>query len=332
MIFPHPQQQMLRERNQQDNEDLERTQKLPVMRKGPGETSITEPIDLEQTQKLPLLWKGPSETSITTSIDLEQTQKLPLLWKRPGETSITASIDLVEQTQKLPLRWKGPGETSLTASIDLEQTQKLPVIRKYSVKESDASRVASSRRPLFREKAMQQYRQRQEKSVPLRFVSPPIFICSWILLCLFLLAILLAWWAEVPTYATGSGVVLAQKQSNSVGNVMVAILLFLPATDAPQIHPGLPAQVQIGETGPQYSGTIERVEPGIISPGEARKRYMLDPTASQVIAQPSLAVIVVPKTPLLTSQYAGSLISAQVPIGSRRVLSLLPGFNQLIGG
>lgn len=191
--------------------------------------------------------------------------------------------------------------------------------------------MGPSRHPLFREKALKQYMQKQEKDILLRPVSPPVFACSWILLCLFLLAAFLAWWQEVPTFVEGSGVILAQGQANTATSDKAVILIFLPATYAGQIRSKLPVRVQIGSEGPELSSTVEHVEPGIISPTEARKRYLLDSDTAQILTQPSIALTVMPETALPAHGYAGSLVSAQVQIGSRRVLSLLPGFSQLIG-
>ncbi len=191
--------------------------------------------------------------------------------------------------------------------------------------------MVPSHHPLFREKALKQYMQKQEKDILLRPVSPPIFACLWILLCLFLMAAFLAWWQEVPTFVEGSGVILAQGQANTTTSDKAVILIFLPAMYAGQIRSKLPVRVQIGSGGPELSSTVEHVEPGIISPTEARKRYMLDSDAAQILTQPSIALTVMPETALPAHVYAGSLVSAQVQIGSRRVLSLLPSFSQLIG-
>lgn len=191
--------------------------------------------------------------------------------------------------------------------------------------------MVPSRHPLFREKALKQYMQKQEKDILLRPVSPPAFACSWILLCLFLLAALLAWWQEVPTFVEGSGVILAQGQANTTTSDKAVILIFLPATYAGQIRSKLPVRVQIDSGGLELSSTVEHVEPGIISPTEARKRYRLDSDTAQILTAPSIALTVMPKTALPAHTYAGSLVSAQVQIGSRRVLSLLPSFSQLIG-
>lgn len=191
--------------------------------------------------------------------------------------------------------------------------------------------MSQTRPPIFRESAMKRYMQRQEKDILPRFVSPRIFAYLWILLILMMLGGLLSWWTEIPTFASGSGIILTQKQSSIPGNSKEVVLLFLPATYASQVHVGQPVQMQIDSTGPRFLSAIGQVKSGIISPDDARQQYALGVVTSQALTQPSIVVIVRPIKALTTSRYTGSLVSAQVQIGSYRVLSLLPGFDRLIG-
>src|SRR2546421_9089793 len=77
---------------------------------------------------------------------------------------------------------------------------------------------------------------------------------------------------------------------------------------------------------------IETVAPGVLSPSDAQQQYALNGALSQVITQPSIAVTVKlgPTIPIQT--YAGSIVDARVQVGTRHVLSLLPGLSALIGG
>lgn len=189
----------------------------------------------------------------------------------------------------------------------------------------------SKQRSIFRNKALQYYAQSREKDVLPRFVAPPVFIFLWVLLGLLLVATLLAWLGQVPTYVAGSGVVLNQGIKTQQGGNEVVAVVFLPATPSLHLRAGLPIQVQIGTTGPQLTGTIDTVQPGVISPSDARKRYSLNGDLAQVITQPSIAVTVRLGADVLAQMYAGSSVSAQVQVGTRSVLSLLPVIGQLIG-
>jgi len=185
--------------------------------------------------------------------------------------------------------------------------------------------MPQSPRPLFREHAWQHYLQKREKDILPHFVSPPIFVCAWILFCLIVVVGLIAATQRVPIEVGGSGIVLAQEGSNGG-----TALLFLPASEARQVHVGERSQLQIGLTGPSYTTTIAQVEPGLLSPNDIYKRYGLNCSAMLAITEPSVVVHVKLAPSLSSHLYAGSPITAQVQIGTQRILSL-PGLNDLIG-
>jgi hypothetical protein len=191
--------------------------------------------------------------------------------------------------------------------------------------------MAISKRSIFRGKALEHYAASRQKEVLPRLVSPPVFVSFWILLALLLVAGITAWLSRVPTYVVGSGVVLDQGtlQGQSLSNNAV---VFLPANSSMHVHAGQLILLQIGSTGPQLHYRVDRVEPGIISPSEARKRYRLDSATSQLITGPSMVLTISLGPAFPAHQYAGSTVTARLQVGSQRVLSLLPGLGQLIGG
>jgi hypothetical protein len=184
-------------------------------------------------------------------------------------------------------------------------------------------------RSIFRDEAIKSYIESREKDVLPLLVAPPVFLFLWILLGLLLTAGLLAWSAQVPIYQEGTGIVLEQQPAS--GQREVVALIFLPATSAPILRAGLPVQVQVGSSGPALTSEIEQVEPGILSPSAARTRYALASSVSETLTEP-VVVVSVRLGPSIPAQlYAGSVVSAQVQVGSRRVLSLLPGLDQWMG-
>ena len=192
--------------------------------------------------------------------------------------------------------------------------------------------MTTSKRMIFRKKALQQYIQNRDKTVLLRIASPPVFLCLWLLLLLFLIAGITAWFGQVPIYAYGSGIIaqagsVLQQRSNEA-----AAVIFVPASPLPTLRTGLPARVWIGSTGPQWLSTVAVVEPGVISPSDARQHYGLGGNLASIVTQPSRVVIV--KLALTPSAhlYAGSIVQAQVQVGTQRALSLLPGLGTLFGG
>lgn len=189
--------------------------------------------------------------------------------------------------------------------------------------------MPQSQRPLFRENALQHYLQKHEKDILPQFVSPPIFVCAWILLCLAVTVGLFATTQRIPIQVGGMGIVLAQGQNDASGD-NGGVLLFLPASEAKLVHVGEPSQLQIGLTGPSYSTTVAQVEPGLLSPNEIYKRYGLNCSAIPMISDPSVVVHVRLAPSVHSHLYAGSPVRAQVQIGTQRVFSL-PGLNNLIG-
>jgi hypothetical protein len=184
--------------------------------------------------------------------------------------------------------------------------------------------MINSRRRIFRESAMKHYVQQREQDLLPSTVSVPFFAIAWILLVLFLLVGLLAWSAELPTVVTTAGIVTqttGQQSSSLSANAQA--LVFFPASNAPLLHAGQPIQIQIGTTGPHLNSTITQVEPGIISPTDARSRYGLDTGAAQVLTEPSVVVIVNLDPTISVRTYAGTTIHAQVQVGSHSLLSQL---------
>jgi hypothetical protein len=183
---------------------------------------------------------------------------------------------------------------------------------------------------IFRAQAIKHYIQGQEKDILPCLVSPPMFVFCWILLGLLLSAGCIAWWGKIPLYVAGSGIIL-EKGSHSIPESNEA-LVFLPANQPLQLHIGSPIQLQIDTTSPRFSGQIERIEQGIISPAMAQQHYALGSSADLVITQPSIALLARLAPPLADPVYAGSIVHAQVQSGSRRVLSLVMGFSGPDGG
>jgi hypothetical protein len=189
---------------------------------------------------------------------------------------------------------------------------------------SGNSIMSTQKDSIFRQKAIQKYRESREKTVLPRFVAPPVFFLFWILLILLYGAGLLVWFGQVPAYVTGSGVVLDTTSSLTSGNREAVALLFVPSTSSGHLRPGEPVQLQLVSTGVQITSAITAVEPQILSPSEVRKHYLLSITA------PSLVVMVALGSQISGSVYAGSPVLAQIEVGSRPFLSLFPGFDTLL--
>lgn len=186
--------------------------------------------------------------------------------------------------------------------------------------------------PFFREKAMREYLQRQEKDILPRFLSPYTTILFYLLVVLLVFIGLLAWWGETPFFISGAGIVRADGSAAAAQSQKMVIVLFLPAKYASQVHLGAEAQISIEPAGQQFTSTIARVEAKSISPQDARQRYKLTDAAAQAVPQSSVTAILLP-IPLHSPHVeAGDLVSAQVHIGEQRILSFLLGLREADGG
>jgi len=170
-----------------------------------------------------------------------------------------------------------------------------------------------------------------EKDVVLRLISWPIIVCLWVLLGVLLAAGFLVWFAQVPTYVSGSGIILAQGDTLQPEYGKTVAIVFLPPDQSAQIRVGLPVDIQIGSAGMHVQSTIAQVEPGITSPDAARQRYRLGGVGALLITQPSIVAIIKLGTVLPATTYAGSSLTARVETGSQRLITLLLGSGQFLG-
>ncbi|GCE20134.1 hypothetical protein [Dictyobacter kobayashii] len=190
--------------------------------------------------------------------------------------------------------------------------------------------MPTSERPIFREGAIERYQQKQEQEVLLRVSYPPALIFFWIFLLTLFAAAGFALSIQVPIVIQGQGVVIERKVAGQAGTEVVAELFFAPGQLA-QLHNGQPVVVSIGATPTNVSGMVEHVDNNLISPDEARSRFKLQGGLAQVIIGPSNTVTITLSPTASTRVYAGSLCNAQIQTGSQSVLSLLPGFKQILG-
>jgi hypothetical protein len=179
--------------------------------------------------------------------------------------------------------------------------------------------ISASKGTIFRKEAMEKYAQGRDKNVLPQFVLPPVFVFLWCLLALFVSAGIAAWLGQVPVYTTGVGIVLNPSTSGNTTDGEMAAVIFVPYNPSLHLQVGQPVTVQIGQTGPHISTAIGTVESQILSPTEVRKQFLVSMT------DPSVAVTALVGPHL--SLYSGSLVQAQIEVGSKRLLSLFPGLN-----
>jgi hypothetical protein len=180
--------------------------------------------------------------------------------------------------------------------------------------------MMSDRGPsIYRESALKQYIQGRDKDVLPRLISPPALLLLWLLLSLLLVSGLLSWSLRVPVYTVGRGVIVA---GNTQGQT--SVVLFFPASQLSVLHPGQSVQLTANATGLNEQQRVVSVEQDLLSPAAASQRYDLSGELSLLVQQPSAAVIVNLNPPLPLSLYEGTIVQAQIQVGSQSLLDLLP--------
>lgn len=194
--------------------------------------------------------------------------------------------------------------------------------------------MSEVKQTIFRSKALDYYTRSREKDVLPRMIVPPVFLCMWLLLMLCLAGTTVSWLGRIPVYVSGVGVMQEHSiQSKTQHTQELMAVVFVPTDAAHSLHltTGTPVLLHIGSQKQSFNATIDAVEPGVLSPSDAQQRYKLASGVASLITEPSIVVSIKLGTALQAQTYNGSTVNAQIQVGSRRVLSLLPGLGSLIG-
>jgi hypothetical protein len=190
--------------------------------------------------------------------------------------------------------------------------------------------IKDSRHSIFRDDAVRRYVAGREKSVLPRLVSPRTFIYLWFLLGLLVISSLVAWFTRVPVYASGSAVVVRWRSNQGTPEGIV-VAAFFPPQHLSSLRTTQKLFLHFDAMSDRLSRSVIAAQPKVSSPDVAQKQFALHPGAAQGIRQP-VAVVIVQLEPIPTglpaSAYLGSIGRADVEVGSRRAVSLLPLIGQ----
>jgi hypothetical protein len=176
--------------------------------------------------------------------------------------------------------------------------------------------MTPTNRTIFRAGALEGYRQAREETVLPRFIAPPAPLCLWLLLGCLLCASVLAWFARVPVYRNGIATVKDD----------LVIASFPPESKA-EMRTGQQLSFKLDPTGPPLVRPITIVEPEILSPANARKKFQLDDVTARSYQGPAAVAIARlgrPNENLPASAYEGTVVEARIEIGSQRLITFLP--------
>jgi hypothetical protein len=184
--------------------------------------------------------------------------------------------------------------------------------------------MMNQRRQIFRESAMKNYWQRKQQDILPQMISPPVFLVSWILLVLLVIAGFFAWNAEIPSVASAPGLIM--KQDTAQGEQKkseIEAVIFFPAVLKPRLNTGGAIQLQVGQNQ-ILTSKISSIEKTALSPEETIKRFNIKgPGMEEAIRSSGSILPVHVKLGNDAASLSGSFIGAKIEVGKKHVLAQL---------
>lgn len=189
--------------------------------------------------------------------------------------------------------------------------------------------IDGGERLIFRIEAIRRNSRAGGETILPRFSSPAVIWVLWSLIGLAIAGGILLWFLQIPIYAKGVAITLpASSEANVSHEPLVAVVI--PARNGREVRVGQRVFWSFSKTGPRVSRTVVEIEPLVRSPASLQGL----PGVHERITEPSIIALVdlgpVPDD-LPASAYAGGVYNAEVEVGTKRVISLLPVVGRLIG-
>ena len=171
--------------------------------------------------------------------------------------------------------------------------------------------------------------QGQEAQSILRLVSPRMFLSLWMLLVLAVGGGVLVWSIQEPVIVQSKGYVVQPKQlPGEKAQGYMVLLLFQPDQQA-HLKIGQAVSIRVATTNITFTSAIQTIETGVMSPAAISDQINLQPPLALTIDGPAI-VVLAPVEPMSLAQISlGSQVQGQIQVGSRSVLSLLPGYSNI---
>src|SRR5215510_1752809 len=101
-------------------------------------------------------------------------------------------------------------------------------------------------RSIFRPEALRRHAQSKEQAVLPHYIRPPLFLCLWLLLGLFVAAGGLALNVQVPVYATGSAMIVERAGDTDAQNGSMLVVALVPPQYLGRLQTGQTAWLNLG--------------------------------------------------------------------------------------
>lgn len=185
-------------------------------------------------------------------------------------------------------------------------------------------------RTIFRVDAIRRYARGKDDIVLARFASPRITRFLWVLSGLLLAGGFLLWLMRVPVYVSCVAVPISTEHAvhTAVSNAQQPLVaLFLPSRTASRLRLGQKVFWSFSKTGPRVSRSVLEVRLEPTSPDAAQREFGLQGQASLAIKEPVqigfVSLLPIPDD-VPAAAHVGTVFHAEIEIGSRRVISLVP--------
>lgn len=191
--------------------------------------------------------------------------------------------------------------------------------------------MSGNRTSIYRASAYENHLRARQAPTLARIATPRSLSWLWILTLCLLAILVTTGLVRIPIFSTVPGFA-AERETPAVGGEEMVLVILAPAPCQQAIKVGSEVLVH-QEDGGRLPCTILRVEPSATSPAHLRERFAasLPPEASfsapVVVAYahlPSGAGGSSPQT------LRGASFEVDIQVGTRRVLSLLPGAGRLL--
>lgn len=194
--------------------------------------------------------------------------------------------------------------------------------------------MKNSNRPIFRPEAVRRYTETREQSVLPKFVSPRIMAALWTIVVLLIFSGVAVWLTSMPVYASGLAIVVDTENKPVNIEEGTALLVLLPPEAQPALDEGKTILIQVNASSKPLKSEIVAFEKDASKVvNRILEEFDLDNHPAVAKAQPAAVAIVQLEDMegnALANDYIGTIFRADIQVGSRRIVSLLPLMDRIL--
>ncbi|MDJ0620556.1 MAG: hypothetical protein QNJ63_28115 [Calothrix sp. MO_192.B10] len=187
---------------------------------------------------------------------------------------------------------------------------------------------------IFRKNAVQNYIRGQEKAVLPQLVAPRVFLYLWSLLGLLAASGTIASCIQIPTFITGSAIIVRRPAASQDSQAEVVVIALFPAQSSPPLKSSRFVLLRFDGLGSdRIKRPIVAANKQVLSPKDIQQQWGLENSITANITQP-VRLVVTPLEPIPTTlpstAYIGSVGHAEIEGEGSRIISFLPGVHQFL--